>query len=166
MGFNITGIAIDKNLSNDIDQIAKAFGWKLKEVGTVDFDTASANWTADDDCFACFVEKGTLLFVSGEKINENYSLPDQSCFSFCLSEMTMIFYINLDIKGEVKRRILLMEGDLIENIGRPLDIDLDPDFPNDASDIIWHQINQVCGKSFGDMFDDQELKPVHYKIIS
>ena len=50
MGYNVSGLAVNKNYSKEFDQLQNELGWRLKEKSEIDFETASANWTKDGIC--------------------------------------------------------------------------------------------------------------------
>ena len=37
MGFNLSGLAINKNYENDFDHLQKELGWKLEKQSEIDF---------------------------------------------------------------------------------------------------------------------------------
>ncbi|NQX92925.1 MAG: hypothetical protein HRT74_12530, partial [Flavobacteriales bacterium] len=45
MGFNISGLVIDKNYEQDFDQLQEVLGWNLDKLSDIDFEKASMNLT-------------------------------------------------------------------------------------------------------------------------
>ena len=85
MGFNISGLAINKNYENDFDSLQKELGWNLKKETEIDFETASSNWKDDGICDVYFSENGTLLFNSMEMCTESFPLKNDNSLTFALS---------------------------------------------------------------------------------
>lgn len=67
MGFNISGLAINKNYEKDFDKLQEELGWNLKKESEISFESASSNWTEEGICNVYFTEKGTLMFIGLDK---------------------------------------------------------------------------------------------------
>jgi hypothetical protein len=145
MGFNISGLAINKNYENDFDSLQKELGWNLKKETEIDFETASSNWKEDGICDVYFSENGTLLFISMEMCTESFPLKNDNSLTFALSETSMAFYINYCENGIEKRSIIEVNDERMQDEGEKLEVENNAE---DTSEIIWNQLEVVIGKRF------------------
>jgi hypothetical protein len=157
MGFNISGLAINKNYENDFEELQKELGFTLERDSEIDFETASSNWKEDGICDVYFSEKGTLMFISMDKCAESWPLQNDNSLTFALSETSMAFNINYCENGVEKRSIIEFNGERMNEEGEKLEVE---DKSEDASEIIWNQIEVVIGKSFWNIEPDE--KAVRY----
>jgi len=157
MGFNISGLAINKNYESNFDDLLKELGWNLEKQSEIDFETASSNWTEDGICDVYFSEKGTLLFISMDMCAESWSLKKDNTLTFALSETSMAFNINYCENGIEKRSIMEVNDDRMQDEGEKLVIE---EKSEDTSEIIWNQLEVVLGKRFWDIEPDE--KAVRY----
>jgi hypothetical protein len=160
MGFNISGLAINKNYEKDFDQLQKELGWNLEKESEIDFETASSNWKDDGICDAYFTEKGTLLFISMDMCTESWPLKNDNSLTFALSETSMAFNINYCENGIEKRSIMEVEDNRMQDEGEKLEVE---DSSEDTSEIIWNQIEVVIGKRFWDIEPDE--KAIRYRFV-
>ena len=157
MGFNLSGLAINKNYENEFDNLQKELGWNLEKQSEIDFETASSNWKDDGICDAYFSEKGTLLFISMDMCTESWPLKKDNTLTFALSETSMAFNINYCENGIEKRSIMEVNDERMQDEGEKLEVE---DKSEDTSEIIWNQIEAVIGKRFWDIEPDE--KAVRY----
>ena len=148
MGFNISGLAINKNYEKDFDQLQKELGWNLEKQSEIDFETASSNWTEDEICNVYFSEKGTLIFIGMDMCNESFPLKNDNTLTFALSETSMAFNINYCENGIEKRSIMEVNEERMTDEGDKLEVE---EKSEDTSEIIWNQIEVVIGKRFWDI---------------
>lgn len=160
MGFNISGLAINKNYENDFDSLQKKLGWNLERQSEIDFETASSNWTDDGICDVYFSEKGTLLFISMDMCAESWALNNDNILTFALSETSMAFNLNYCENGIEKRSIMEVNDEKMLDEGEKLRIE---EKSEDTSEIIWNQIEVVIGKRFWDIEPDE--KAIRYNFI-
>ena len=153
MGFNISGLAINKNYENDFDSLQKELGWNLKKETEIDFETASSNWKDDGICDVYFSENGTLLFISMEMCTESFPLKNDNSLTFALSETSMAFYINYCENGIEKRLIMEVNDERMQDEGEKLGVE---NTAEDTSEIIWNQLEVVIGKRFWDIEPDEK----------
>ncbi|HQV35931.1 MAG: hypothetical protein KBF75_07835 [Saprospiraceae bacterium] len=153
MGFNISGLAINKNYENDFDSLQKELGWNLKKETEIDFETASSNWKDDGICDVYFSENGTLLFISMEMCTESFPLKNDNSLTFALSETSMAFYINYCENGIEKRLIMEVNDERMQDEGEKLGVENNAE---DTSEIIWNQLEVVIGKRFWDIEPDEK----------
>lgn len=153
MGFNISGIAINKNFEKDFETLQKELGWNLQKQGAINFETASSNWKEDDICDVYFTEEGTLLFISMDMCNKAWKLKNTNTLTFALSETSMAFILNYCESDLLKRSIMEVEGKRTLDSGAKLAIEENSE---DTSEIIWNQLKVVLAKSFWDIKEDEK----------
>lgn len=157
MGFNISGIAIDKNYESEFSKLQNEFGWTLEKQSEISFETASSNWKDEGICDVYFSEKGTLMFISMDMCADSWSLKTSKTLTFALSETSMAFNISYCENGVEKRSIMEVEGNRMTDEGEKLKVE---SISEDASEIIWNQIEEVIGKRFWDI--DPSEKATRY----
>jgi hypothetical protein len=160
MGFNISGLAINKNYEKDFDKLQKELGWNLEKQSEIDFETASSNWTEDGICNVYFTEEGTLMFIGMDMCTESFPLKNDNTLTFALSETSMAFNINYCENGVEKRSIMEVNDERITDEGEKLEVEKNSE---DTSEIIWNQIERVIGKRFWDIRPDE--KAVRYIFV-
>lgn len=160
MGFNISGLAINKNYENDFDNLQKELGWNLEKQSEIDFEIASSNWTEEGICDVYFSEKGTLIFINMDMCTEPWISKSDNILTFALSETSMAFNINYCENGIERRSIMEVNYEKIQDEGEKLSIE---DKSEDTSEIIWNQIEVVIGKRFWDIEPDE--KAIRYNFI-
>jgi hypothetical protein len=153
MGFNISGLAINKNYESEFDLLQKELGWNLEKQSEIDFETASSNWTEDGVCNVYFTEKGTLMFIGMDMCTESFPLQNDNTLTFALSETSMAFNINYCENGIEKRSIMEVNDERMTDEGDKLQVE---EKSEDTSEIIWNQIEQVIGKRFWDIEPDEK----------
>lgn len=148
MGFNVSGLAINRNYENDFESLQKELGWNLERQADIDFETASSNWKDEGICDVYFSANGTLLFISMDRCTESWPLKNDNSLTFALSETSMAFSINYCENGIEKRSIMEVNGERMQDEGDRLAVE---DRSEDTAEIIWNQIEVVTGKSFWDI---------------
>ncbi|MEM6895390.1 MAG: hypothetical protein AAF554_16965 [Bacteroidota bacterium] len=156
MGFNISGLAINKNYENDFYDLARQLGWKLERHADIDFETASANWKDDAYCDVYFTENGTLIFLSLDRLPVR-NVKNDSSLIFAISETSMAFDMSYYEAGIELRSIMEVNGEQLEDKGDKLKVE---DISSDTSEIIWNQLEVVLGKRFWDI--EPEEKAIRY----
>ena len=73
MGFNVSGLVMDRNYEDNFTELQNGLGWKLEKESEIDFETASENWKELDICDVYFSEKGTLIFLSPDMCSEPFT---------------------------------------------------------------------------------------------
>lgn len=157
MGFNISGVVIDKNYKNNLAELETVFGQKLLFEKEVLFEEALESWKEDGYCDIYFSEKGTFVLVSMEIGGFDFYAKDQIAFSFVLSETTMLLSVNYTQHDELIRSIMESD-DMSEDEGEPFDFENDEE--EDTSSLIYHLLETTLGESFDDI--DLEAKCFRY----
>jgi hypothetical protein len=153
MGFNVSGLVINKNYQEDFDKLQKQLGWHLKKEQEIDFETASSNWKDDGICDVYFSEKGTLLFISMDRCLQSWALPEDDTLTFALSETSMAFNLSYCERGVEKRALMEANDERMEDEGEPLEVEARSE---DTSEIIWNQMEVVLGKAFWDISPEEK----------
>lgn len=154
MGFNISGIAINKNYEHSLNSLFQEFHWNLEGPEEVNFETASENWKDEDICDIFFTNSGTLILVNMDLCIEPWSVKGANTLTFALSETSMAFNLNYCEDKKLKRSIMEVNGNRMNDKGKKF-----PDENEDVSEIIWDQIGNVIGKKFMDIdFNEKALR--------
>lgn len=162
MGFNISGITINKNYKDNLSELETVLGEKLYFEKEVNFEEGSENWKDDSYCDIYFSEKGTLVFMSMERCGFDFYANEQDLLSFVLSEMSMTFSINYVKSGKLIRTIMESEDEVMDNEGEPLDFETNED---DKSELIYHLFEETLGKSFHDIELEEKCLRFQFKPI-
>lgn len=161
MGFNLSGLAINKNYKDDFQGLQEELGWVLREEGEITFEEASSNWKEEGTCDVYFAEQGTLLFISMERCEESWGLKKANTLTFALSETSMVFNLNYCENGVLQRSILEVESNRITEEGEPLEAE---ESSEDTSEMIWNQLEVVLGEPFWDI--ELTEKAVRYHFVT
>lgn len=145
MGFNISGLVVNKNYQDNINELFDKLGWSLTKGEEIDFETASSNWQEEEYCDVYFSERGTLVFLNIDYCTDGYPIENLNTLTFGYSETSMAFLLNYCENGIETRSIMETEGEIFFNEGEKLEIENNCD---NISDVIWKQIEIVLGKSF------------------
>lgn len=145
MGFNIAGIAINQNFSDNPDALAGLLGWELQFEKDIDFETASGNWKEEGICDLYFSDHGTIVFISIDLAAAVYNIPEANTLTFAVSESTMTSYLHYYEGLRLRRTIVAMNGSIVYEEGEKLDVE---NVHGSAPGIIWAQLENVSGRSF------------------
>jgi len=164
MGFNISGLVIDKNYKNELEQLENILNQKLVFDKEVSFEEGSENWKEDNYCDIYYSDKGTLIFISMERAAFEFNIANQKAFSFALSEMTMTFAVNYTDNGNIIRSFVeTEEGKRHQETGDRLTFE---ETEKDTSELIHHLIETTLSKSFWNIDLDEKCFRYHFKPIS
>lgn len=159
MGFNISGIVINKNYKDKLPALQKDLGLDIEFVEEINFETASANWKDEGICDIYFSEQGTLLFVNMDMCIEPWSIETGNTLTFALSEISMAFCLNYCEGRNLKRSIMEVNGKRMSEEGEQLAVEATAP---DTSEIIWAQLGAVLGQTFWNI--EPEEKAYRYKL--
>lgn len=160
MGFNISGLVIDKNYENKILELQQILDYELTFDKEVNFEEASENWKSDKYCDIYFSEKGTLIFLSFEKSGFEFPVLNQTTLAFVLSEMSMTFSINYTENQKLLRTIVETEESIHVDEGNPFPFE---ENESDKSELIYHLFEKTLGKSFWDIDLDEKCYRYYFK---
>lgn len=145
MGFNFTGIAIDKNFDNDPNKVVQHLGLPLKFVENVIFETGSSNFKESKYLDLFITDKGTIIY-SAEPFDLKSS-QSKGCqvLEFTVSETAMAFHFGLSRNGEKIREIMVHEDNIMQSYGDKLQIE---NTESDPFELIQKQIEILTGINF------------------
>ncbi|GJM61216.1 hypothetical protein [Persicobacter diffluens] len=145
MGFNIAGVIINQNLSNQTKILQEAFCWELEELGTVSFEAACSNWKESDLCDMVFLPEASLIFLSFEEAFQTTGIRDMKSMIFGISETSMLFEMQLREGKYLMRHLTEVEGKIKDNSGFALEVE---NTISVTEDLLWHQIEELAGIPF------------------
>ena len=147
MGFNISGIVINRNLEKNNEVLSKILNLNLEFDKEIDFETASENGKDEGIIDVYFGNNGTLIFANEDLcLGDGYSFPKTNIMTFALSETSMAFNFAYTENGNIIRSKMEINGEIIDEKGNKLEIENDEE---DISEIIWKLISEILGISFG-----------------
>lgn len=146
MGFNIAGLVIDQNFDKDINKLGEALNWNLQVVEEIQFETASANWTPEDEFNVYFSEKATMVFFSHELAMQKYHVQGSNSLCYAYSATSMAFLVSYRKRDGTYRFFIEYEGDAKLQEGEALD--LEEDYPTGDA-LIFKLIDDLLGEPFG-----------------
>lgn len=162
MGFNISGIVINKNLEKNFEELSKILNLNLEFQEEINFETASENWKDEGIVDMYFGKNGTLLFLNEDLcLNDGYSYPNANILTFIISETSMAFNFGYTENGNNIRSKMEVNGETIDEQGSKLQIE---NVEQDISEVIWKQIEIVFAQKFWDI--QPEEKAIRFKIIN
>jgi hypothetical protein len=161
MGFNVSGIVINKNYKDNLDALQKEFNWNLEFDKEIYFQTASENWKEEGLCDIYFSEQGTLLFLNMDMCLDPWSVKNGNVLTFVLSETSMAFKLDYYEADKQLRSIMEVNGERISDDGEQLQIE---ETEQDTSEIIWGQIENVLGEKFWNI--EPDAKSYRYRFVS
>lgn len=151
MGYNLSGIVINKNLHGHTEALSQILGVNLAFARETDTAVATTGEQTADFIDVYFSGNGTLILAHQDLcLDRHYAHPGAHILTFALSETAMAFYFEYTENQETIRSKMEVEGLLIEEQGKPLDIE---DQAKDTSEVIWEQVAQVLGQKF------EEIQP-------
>jgi len=159
MGFNIAGIVINKNYSENINALFPDLGIKAEFAEEVSFEEASANWKEEGIYDIYFLDNATLIFRDMESSGKPYQVKDQQVLSFVISETSMMFSFYYTVDQKLIRGIMEGNGNRFVNQGEPLQLESNI---NGTSELIWNFMEQILGKSYWSI--DLEESAFRYQL--
>jgi len=162
MGYNISGVVINKNLKGCDIELSKLLQLDLEFICEIDFETASENWKKEGIIDVYFSDCGTFIFSNFDLCNdESFFYPESHTLTFTYSETSMSFYFGYSVNEKLIRSKMSVADEIIFEQGLRLKVE---DENKDISEVIWKQIEMVLGKSFSEI--NLEEKAKRYQIIS
>ncbi|KFF05835.1 hypothetical protein [Flavobacterium reichenbachii] len=171
MGFNFTGIVVNKNYEDDINVLAKDLGLgNLKYEEEIEFSEAHHYVSKNTrHCVVYPAENGTLIFLCQPLLNIERIAKNEEVLSFLISEYSMTFFfeyykkdrsvINLNNSNSVfecvRSKILITDNEIAE-YGDKLPIESSNNL--DTMDTIFHLISEVLGQEFGSIDMNCKIK--------
>ncbi|PSL28229.1 leucine-rich repeat domain-containing protein [Chitinophaga ginsengisoli] len=161
MGFNISGIAINKTFKNNLNELQQQLGITLGFTEEINFESASENWKKEGICDIYFGEQGTLLFLNMDLCSDPWSIENGNTLTFALSETSMAFNVNYCEGRELRRSFMELNGDRMHDAGEKLSVEENTE---DVSTIVWEQLKIVLGQTYWSI--GLEETAYRYKVLS
>ncbi len=146
MGYNLSGIVIDKNFLSNTGALSQILNHNL----VFDGETDTTGLITGEEKTACinvyFSGSGTLILAPQDLcLERHYGYPGCRVLTFALSKTAMAFYFGYTENQEIVRSKMEVDGLLIEDQGDPLDTEAKA---IDTSEVIWKQLAKVLGREF------------------
>lgn len=154
MGHNISGIAINKNFENNVEELSKLLGVELQIENEIIFEDACENWKEEGYFDVYFSKNGTLIFANIDYCLEPYSHKETNILTFALSETSMTFNIGYTENDVLVRSIMKVNEEIVDEEGEPLQCEIDNE--DDMSKAIFDQIGEVIGINFYEIELDEK----------
>ncbi|NVK63242.1 MAG: hypothetical protein HWE22_01595 [Flavobacteriales bacterium] len=145
MGLNISGLVLNHNYKNDLEELALVLGEEFHKKEETTFGEGCESWKSDEYCDVYFSDIGTLVFLSMEKGGFEFCIDGRDTFSFVLSESTMMFCFNYTQNGQLIRSYFESDDEIQEDEGTPLEIERTEE---DKSEVILHLVGEILGEEF------------------
>jgi len=161
MGFNLSGIAINKTFKDNLNELQQQLGLTLDFTEEINFERASENWKKDGICDIYFGEQGTLLFLNMDLCTDAWSIENGNTLTFALSETSMAFNMNYCEGRALRRSFMEVNEDRMHDEGEKL---ASEENTEDTSKIIWDQLGAVLGQTYWSI--GLEETAYRYKVLS
>ncbi|WP_121966137.1 hypothetical protein [Myroides sp. N17-2] len=161
MGIIVGGVVIDKNYQSDIEGLERILGKKLVYEGDTIFKKASVNEQEADNCEVYFSDRGTLVLTSIERASILHKAIGQEVLSFVIDEESMAFGLNYTRNNFLVRKVLEVEGDIVESKGELLDFE---EGEEDKLELIYHVIEELLDEYIWDI--EPQEKCISYRLVS
>jgi len=120
MGFNIAGLVINQNYEKDINKLSQDLKWDIEILEEIDFETASSNWTPDDEFRLHFTDKATMIFFPHDWVADQFKSDTADTLNYAYSATSMAFQVDLFRSGELVRSITEFDDEKKYEEGQPL----------------------------------------------
>ena len=162
MGFNFTGIAINKNYQKDIGQFEKVLNKKFVLIEEINFHNAMSFDKPNNICDIYFAKKCTLAFFSESvQINLDKLSKDRQIAIFTYSEISMTFELKVSDNGKTTRFVKEFNGREQNNEGKTMENEKE-DF--DISTIVIQGISNTISREFWKIGIEEEEIAFRFKI--
>lgn len=161
MGIIVGGVVIDKNYQSDIEGLERILGKKLVYEGDTIFKKASINEQEADNCEVYFSDRGTLVLTSIERASILHKATGQEVLSFVIDEESMAFGLNYTRNNFLVRKVLEVEGDIVESKGELFDFE---EGEEDKLELIYHVIEELLDEYIWDI--EPQEKCISYRLVS
>ena len=153
MGFNFTGIAINKNYQDKIEEIEKILGMKLTLKEEIYFETAMSSHKPDYACDIYFSEDCTIAFLAEPIQPDINSLStDRQIASFMASETAMVFGLEVAKNNISIRSMTEFNGERMDDEGEPFIEENE----GDGMRVVFQGIANTINKSFWGIEPDEK----------
>lgn len=153
MGFNFTGIAINKNYQDKIEKVEKILEMKLTFKEEIYFENAMSSHKPDDACDIYFSEDCTIAFLAEPIQPDINSLStDRQIASFMASETAMVFGLEVAKNNTSIRSMTEFNGDRMDDEGEPFIEENE----GDGMEVVFQGIANTINKSFWGIEPDEK----------
>ncbi len=144
MGFSISGIAINRNIKKELSSFFAFNGFNIdaNEDEEIDFLDAMDSFKGDGIVDIYFSIKSTIIFVDQKISLRPYFIEKGKVLTFDYHENSMAFYMDYCENDKLIRRAVEIDGEYNEQIGEPLDCEIEYD---DLSGAIPEMIESLTG---------------------
>lgn len=153
MGFNFTGIAINKNYQDKIEEVEKILEMKLTFKEEIYFENAMSSHKPDNACDIYFSEDCTIAFLTEPIQPDINSLStDRQIASFMVSETAMVFGLEVAKNNTSIRSMTEYNGDRMDDEGEPFIEENE----GDGMEVVFQGIANTINKSFWGIEPDEK----------
>ena len=153
MGFDSTGIAINKNYQETIEEVSQIFDMKLTLKEEIYFENAMSSHKPDDTCDIYFSENCTIVFLSEPiQLSLNKLSIDRQIASFMVSETAMVLDLDISKNQENIRYMTEFNNDRMEDEGNKFE----GEGEDDGMEVVFKGIANTINKSFWGIEPDEK----------
>ena len=153
MGFNFSGLAINKNYESDIDKLIDILELDLENQELVLFEDAVTNSATSDYIYFYFSQKGTLILMDDDSCLSPYKIDNNKCLTFVINEYSMSHFLAYCEGDDLLREKMVTDEMVLTDFGEPLK----GEDPEDLSETIIYQIGAILNKSFFEIEADERV---------
>lgn len=151
MGLHIGGLVIDRNFQSETKELEQILGKRIVFEQETTFKKASANDKEKDSIDLFFSDSGTLILMNVEQASTLFKAKGQQVVSFVIDEESMTFGVHYTRNGFLIRKIIEVEGEVVEGKGEQLDFE---ESEEDKIELIYHLIEEVLDEHLWDIKPD------------
>jgi len=153
MGFNFSGLVINKNYESDIDKLIDILELDLENQELVLFEDAVTNSATSDYIYFYFSQKGTLILMDDDSCLSPYKIENTKCLTFIINEYSMSHFFAYCDGDDLLREKMVTDEMVLTDFGEPLK----GEDPEDLSETIIYQIGAILNKSFFEIEADERV---------
>lgn len=154
MSMYISGIALNKDFSRNLNELTEAVNLKIIPKGQTNFKTASTDWVEKEHAYIYCAPGTTLLFLHPDHCTEAYPVKQLNTLAFAISEADMTSELHYTQNGFHSRSLIEQEGEIIDEEGDELECE---EGASDVQDMIWDQLDEILGINFWDISPDSKV---------
>ena len=155
----LTGIAINRNIKNNLDEFFNSFKLEVVEISNSNIDDAISN-DIQGTCDLIFSEKGTIIIIGPNHFEEIPSESKDEIMTFVLSETSMSFMMNYYQNGVHVRETMETEGMILTSEGELVNGETDEE---DVNNSILGVMEYLTGYHLYNFPDNLEAKRVTFR---
>lgn len=148
MSMYISGIALNKDFSRNLNELTEAVNLKITPKGQTNFKMASTAWVEQDQAYIYCAPGATLLFLHPDHCTEAFPVKQLNTLAFAISEADMTSEMHYTHNGFHSRSLIEQEGEIIDEEGDELE---NEENSGDVQEMIWDQLDEILGLNFWDV---------------